>query len=126
MRLNALFAVLLGAVLAPVVCRAQAPVSAIEVKLAWNAPASSQDPVAGYNAYRAPGGSSAYVLLNAAPLPLTPTAYVDQNVQAAGTYDYIVESVDAQGVTSVPSNVAIVTVPSLPGAMAKPTVIINP
>jgi fibronectin type 3 domain-containing protein len=37
--------------------------------------------------------------------------YTDTSVQAGLTYDYLVESVDASGVTSAPSNVATVTLP---------------
>ena len=41
----------------------------------------------------------------------TQTAYTDTGVQAGQTYDYIVESVDASGVTSAPSNMAAVAMP---------------
>jgi fibronectin type 3 domain-containing protein len=80
-----------------------------EVNLTWDAPSSSSDPVAGYNIYRAPSGGTAYQQLNASEI--TQTTYVDTTVQAGQTYDYIVESVDALGVTSVPSNMASVTTP---------------
>ncbi|MGA9061835.1 MAG: choice-of-anchor D domain-containing protein, partial [Terracidiphilus sp.] len=80
-----------------------------EVNLTWDAPSSSSDPVAGYNVYRAPSGGTAYQQLNASAI--TQTTYVDTTVQAGQTYDYIVESVDALGVTSVPSNMASVTTP---------------
>ena len=80
-----------------------------EVNLAWDAPASSTDPVAGYNVYRAPDGSSAYQLLN--PAPVAQTAYSDVTAQSGQTYDYYVESVDASGNASVPSNMASVNVP---------------
>jgi fibronectin type 3 domain-containing protein len=79
------------------------------VNLNWNAPANSPDPVAGYNVYRAPGASTTYQQLNASSL--SQTAYVDDNVQDGQTYNYIVESVDAIGDTSVPSNTASVTIP---------------
>jgi len=82
---------------------------AAEVELSWEAPASSSDPIAGYNIYRAPAGSSAYHLLNAAID--TSTTYVDSTVQAGQTYEYMVESVDESGVQSAPSNEAAVTVP---------------
>jgi len=36
---------------------------------------------------------------------------VDSSVQDGQTYDYIVESVDAAGVTSAPSNTAVVPIP---------------
>jgi len=79
------------------------------VNLSWNPPASSTDPVAGYNVYRAPSGSTNYQQLNSAAV--TGTAYVDTTVLNNQTYDYIVESVDASGVTSSPSNMAAIPVP---------------
>jgi len=80
-----------------------------EVTLTWDAPASSTDPVAGYNVYRAPGGGTSYQELNTSVL--TQTSYQDTTAQAGQTYDYIVESVDASGNTSAPSNMASVNVP---------------
>jgi hypothetical protein len=80
-----------------------------EVNLTWDAPTSSTDPVAGYNVYRAPSGSTNYQQLNSAAV--TETTYVDTTVLNSQTYDYIVESVDGSGVTSVPSNMAAVPVP---------------
>jgi len=89
----------------------QAPTTptAYVVNLSWIAPDNSPDPVAGYNLYRAPGGGTTYQQLNASSL--TQTAYVDDTVQDGQTYNYIVESVDASGNTSVPSNMASVTIP---------------
>jgi hypothetical protein len=83
--------------------------TAYEVNLTWDAPSSSSDPVAGYNVYRAPSGSTAYQQIN--PAVVTQTAYTDTSVQAGQTYDYTVESVDASGVTSVASSMASVTTP---------------
>jgi Abnormal spindle-like microcephaly-assoc'd, ASPM-SPD-2-Hydin len=80
-----------------------------EVNLNWDAPSSSADPIAGYNIYRAPDGSNSYQQLNGSTL--NQTTYVDTTVQAGETYDYIVESVDAAGVTSIPSNMASATLP---------------
>jgi hypothetical protein len=80
-----------------------------QVNLAWDAPSSSPDPVAGYNVYRAPSGSTTYQLLSS--VSNSQLAYTDTGVQAGLTYDYIVESVDASGVTSAPSNMASVTLP---------------
>jgi hypothetical protein len=80
-----------------------------QVNLSWDAPTSSPDPVAGYIVYRSPSGASLYVQLN--PTVVTQTAYVDSNVQDGQTYDYIVESVDAAGIVSVPSNTAVVPIP---------------
>jgi hypothetical protein len=79
------------------------------VDLSWDAPVDSTDPVAGYNIYRSPGGSSTYQLLNSSVEGLT--AYVDSTVQIGTAYDYIVESVDASGVESVPTSPVAVTIP---------------
>ena len=81
----------------------------LQVNLSWDAPTSSPDPVAGYNVYRAPSGGTSYQQLNY--VVVTQTAYVDLTVASGQTYDYIVESVDASGVTSGPSNMASVTLP---------------
>ena len=80
-----------------------------QVNLSWDAPTSSPDPVAGYNVYRSLSGVSSYTQLNSSVV--TQTTYVDTNVQDGQTYDYIVESVDASGVESVPSNMAAVPIP---------------
>jgi fibronectin type 3 domain-containing protein len=80
-----------------------------QVSLTWDAPASSADPVAGYNIYRIPSGGTTPELVNSSAT--TQTAYTDNTVQAGTTYEYTVESVDASGVTSVPSNTASVTIP---------------
>jgi len=86
--------------------------TAYEVQLNWDAPSSSTDPVNGYNVYRAPSGSTSYQQLNTSTLPLNPTSYTDNyNIEDGQTYDYIVESVDAEGNTSVPSNMATATIP---------------
>ena len=81
----------------------------LQVNLTWDAPGSSSDPVAGYNVYRSPSGATSYQQLNTSAV--TQTAYVDTTVQAGQTYDYMVESVDASGVASAPSNMASVTIP---------------
>jgi hypothetical protein len=80
-----------------------------QVDLSWSAPASSSDPVAGYNVYRAPTGSGSYQLIN--PSVNGATVYTDSNVTSGTTYDYIVKSVDSAGSESVPSNTSTVTVP---------------
>jgi hypothetical protein len=79
------------------------------VNLSWEAPTSSVDPVAGYNVYRAPSGSSTYALLNSSPE--TETSYMDSTVVNGQIYDYIAESVDASGIESIPSNVFTVSIP---------------
>jgi len=80
-----------------------------EVNLTWDAPSSSPDPVAGYNVYRAPSSGTSYQQLNSSVV--TQTSYVDLTVACGQTYDYIVESVDASGITSAPSNMATVNTP---------------
>jgi fibronectin type 3 domain-containing protein len=83
--------------------------TAYQVNLSWDAPATSSDPVAGYNVYRAASGGTSYQQLNTSIV--TQTAYTDTTVQDGLTYDYVVKSVDAEGNTSVPSNMAAVTIP---------------
>jgi hypothetical protein len=83
--------------------------TAYAVDLSWDAPSSSTDPVAGYNVYRALSGTTAYQQLNS--YADTQVAFEDSTVQAGLTYDYMVESVDASGVESVPSNIAVVAIP---------------
>lgn len=80
-----------------------------QVALTWDAPTSSPDPVAGYNIYRATGTSSSYTLVN--PSIDTLTSYTDTTVIASTAYTYYVESVDASGNQSGPSNSVSVTVP---------------
>ena len=82
--------------------------TAYAVDLTWGAPASSTDPVAGYNVYRSANGGG-YQLLNASVN--APTSYSDSTVQSGTSYQYYVESVDAQGNQSTPSNTWSVTVP---------------
>jgi len=79
------------------------------VDLSWDAPSSSTDPVAGYNIYRSPSGTSTYQLLDSSID--VETAYVDSTVQDGLSYDYIVESVDAEGVESAPTSPIAVSVP---------------
>jgi Abnormal spindle-like microcephaly-assoc'd, ASPM-SPD-2-Hydin len=79
-----------------------------EVDLSWDAPASSPDPVAGYNIYRATGTGS-LVLINSSPD--SAVVYVDSTVVSGATYSYVVKSVDSGGVESVASNEITVTIP---------------
>jgi fibronectin type 3 domain-containing protein len=83
--------------------------SAYEVNLTWDPPASSADPVAGYDVYRSADGGGSYQELNSSPL--TQPAYTDSNVQDGVVYTYYVESADASGVQSSPSNLLVVTIP---------------
>lgn len=85
----------------------QAP--AEEVDLTWDAPTNSSDPVAGYNIYRATSGSQTYQLLN--PSPNASTSFTDSTVVDGTAYTYYVESVDAEGNTSGPSNSFSITIP---------------
>lgn len=80
----------------------------MEVNLSWEAPSGS-DSVSGYNIYRAPSGSSSYVLLNSTPDDST--TYDDKTVQSGSDYQYMVESVSSDGLESAPSNVFTVSVP---------------
>jgi hypothetical protein len=79
------------------------------VNLSWIAPASSPDPVAGYNIFRAPTGTALYQQLNTSAV--TATDYVDGNVQSGTTYDYMVQSIDGSGNSSANSDAATVAVP---------------
>jgi Abnormal spindle-like microcephaly-assoc'd, ASPM-SPD-2-Hydin len=83
--------------------------SAYGVNLSWDAPTDSEDPVVGYLVFRSPTGAATYQQLSG--VTLNQTTYVDTSVGAGQIYDYIVESVDALGVTSAPSNVATVAIP---------------
>jgi len=80
-----------------------------QVNLSWNAPASSPDPVTGYNVLRAPTGTTTYQQLNTSTV--TATNYVDGSVQNGTTYDYVVQSVDAAGTSSAPSNTYTAAIP---------------
>ena len=80
-----------------------------EVDLSWNAPSGSSDPVVGYNIYRAVSGSSSYQLLNSTVN--ASMTYTDTTVVTGTAYQYYVESVDASGNQSAPSNTYSVTIP---------------
>jgi len=80
-----------------------------QVSLSWAAPQKSPVSVAGYNIYRATGGSTSYHLLNASEDGQT--SYIDTTVLSSTTYTYYVTSVDRKGTQSLPSNKVIVTVP---------------
>jgi hypothetical protein len=82
--------------------------TAEQVDLSWHAPASSSDPVAGYNIYRATG-SGAFQLVNSGIDKST--TYVDSSVTSGNTYNYLVKSVDESGVESTGSNEISVAVP---------------
>jgi hypothetical protein len=80
------------------------------VGLTWGAPSDSSDPVVGYDIFRTTSGSSGtYQQINTAMV--TDTTFQDNNVQSGQSFSYYVESVDAYGNQSVPSNTATVAVP---------------
>jgi hypothetical protein len=83
--------------------------SAHKVDLSWNAPTSGSDPVAGYNVYRAAGGTSSYQRLNSTLDQAT--TYTDSSVQSGKSYEYVVKTVDSSGTESTPSNGTTVTIP---------------
>jgi hypothetical protein len=80
-----------------------------EIDLSWDAPATSTDPVAGYNVYRSTDGGASFTRLNASPD--SQVTYIDSSVQSGSTYVYEVKSVDASGVESGASNEITLTVP---------------
>jgi hypothetical protein len=79
------------------------------VDLSWDAPAGTSDYVAGYDVYRAPSGTSDFQLL--ASSDSSQTDWTDSTVQSGQAYDYYVESVNAMGWPSPPSDTITVTVP---------------
>ena len=80
-----------------------------QVGLSWLSPSGASDPAVGYNIYRAPSGTTSYQRVNASVN--VQTTYTDSTVQASSSYDYMVKSVDAQGIESVPSSTVTVTIP---------------
>ena len=80
-----------------------------QINLTWSAPAPTSDPVAGYNVYRAPGGTTSYQRLNSSPVGST--NYTDSAVTSGNAYVYIVKSVDYAGAESAASNATTTTVP---------------
>ena len=80
-----------------------------QVDLSWIAPDASSDPIAGYNVYRAPSGTTSYQRLNSSIE--TQNAYTDSSVAGGSSYVYIVKSVDNSGIESGPSNTTSVIVP---------------
>jgi hypothetical protein len=82
-----------------------------QVNLTCTPPVSSPDPVAGYLFLRAPSGSTSYAQLNAKAT--TGCGYTDTGATPGATWNYIAESVDAQGVASAPSNMAVATIPAV-------------
>jgi hypothetical protein len=85
------------------------PQPPLGVQLTWDAPSQSSDPVVGYHVYRATSATSNLTLLSSSLD--TQTSYTDNSVQAGVTYDYVVKSVDSNGVESAPSNTTVIPVP---------------
>jgi hypothetical protein len=81
-----------------------------EVDLSWDAPLVSPDPPVGYKIFRSVNNSAVYTPLNS--ISDASTSYTDTTVQNGNTYDYYVESVDAEGNTSTPSNTFTATIPN--------------
>lgn len=82
-----------------------------EVRLRWNRPDDSRDPIVGYRVYRATANRSApYKLLNRTGLVTMPN-WIDTTVRRGVTYRYIVTSVDRKGAESFPSNSIQLTIP---------------
>ena len=79
-----------------------------KVALNWDAPDSPKYAIVGYDIYRSANGAC-YQLLNSGIDQST--AYTDDTVQSGSVYEFYVESVDASGVRSAPSNSTTVTVP---------------
>jgi Abnormal spindle-like microcephaly-assoc'd, ASPM-SPD-2-Hydin len=82
--------------------------TAHEVDLSWDAPATSPDPVAGYNIYRATGSGPFALITSSSD---SAVVYVDSAVVAGTTYSYEVKSVDSGGVESIASNEVTATIP---------------
>ncbi len=83
--------------------------SSHEVKLSWDAPDGSSEPVTGYHVYRSSGNSGSYKLLNSSAVAAT--TYADTTVQGGQAYEYVVKSVDASGDESPASNKTNVSIP---------------
>ena len=83
--------------------------TAYSVNLTWSVPSSPSDPVVGYDVFRSSNGGSTYQVLSTS---VSTPAYTDGTVQSGASYIYYVESVDAQGRTSVPSNMWNVAIPA--------------
>ena len=86
----------------------QASSSSPQVQLTWDAPTSASDPIAGYRVYRATGSSSSYAVLSNLDTQLS---YTDSTVQSGNTYEYVVRTVDTNGVLSAPSSPSTVAIP---------------
>ena len=117
---------IVGLLLGLGIAHAQVAPSGYSVNLTWSSPTNSTDLVASYAIFRCPGGGSSFRLIGTTGL--TSTVFTDNSILIAtldgATWNYMVESVDANGVNSAPSNVAVVSVPTLnlPPTVGKATV----
>lgn len=90
------------------------------VDLTWDAPVSSPDPVVSYDIYRSVGTGDFQLL--SSPQGLN-TTYTDASqLEYSMIYKYYVESVDVEGVTSIPSNIVSVPIPFVPYAVVLGTI----
>jgi hypothetical protein len=80
------------------------------VQLSWDAPTSTNDPIAGYHVYRAASSTGTYQLISSVSGSTTST-YQDSSVQSGASYTYEVRAVDDSGVESAPSNTSSATIP---------------
>lgn len=83
-----------------------------KVNLTWNAPTSSNDPISGYNMYRAEGTSTSFTLINSGLIQVL--SYTDTTIANNTNYQYYATSVDAQSAESASSNTATVSIPFVP------------
>lgn len=92
------------------------------VDLSWDAPISSLDPVANYSVLRANEGSTDFAEVDY--VSVSQTTAVDTTMPPGATYEYEVESADAEGNLSAPSNVVSIPVPMVlePGVLTGSTV----
>jgi hypothetical protein len=97
-----------GGVIKTATINLEAATDAYEVGVTIVPPATSPDPVAGYNVLRS-SGTGAFQQINASLV--TGTAYTDATVTAGDTYQYEIVSVDAAGNKSVPSGAAQIAIP---------------
>jgi len=80
-----------------------------QVQLNWDAPVDSTDPIVGYRVYRMKAGGATYASLSSSLA--SQTSYTDATVQSGFSYDYVVTSVDGNGVESAYSNPTTITIP---------------
>lgn len=103
----AILAILLFGIVGAVLFRVGADGKPHTVLLKWNPPAPKPgSTIAGYKVFRTQPDKTFQPIAS-----VTEPAYVDRAVLPGTTYDYFVESVDADGHESRPSNYVSVTIP---------------